>query len=181
MQLRTLLQTVSVVFFMLTGGRLYSAELKIGYVDLQVALQTTSTGKNAKAELERDLKKKKDELEKQKTDLEKQRDDLEKKKDLLSDVALQQKAAEFQQQMLKYREEMTKGQMEIQKKERDLTAPIFKQLSDIITAVAKEQGYDMILEKSQQGIVWAKKEMDLTEDIMARFEKQHGKGGGAKK
>ena len=175
MQLKTFLRTVSLGFFILGGSELHAAELKIGYVDLQVALQTTSTGKTAKSELERDLKKKKDELEKQKTDLEKQRDDLEKKKDLLSDVALQQKAAEFQQQMLKYREEMTKGQMEIQKKERDLTAPIFKQLSDIITQLAKEQGYDMILEKSQQGIVWAKKEMDLTEDIIARYEKAHGK------
>jgi hypothetical protein len=33
----------------------------------------------------------------------------------------------------------------------------------------------MILEKSQQGIVWAKKEMDLTEDVISRFEKKYGK------
>lgn len=172
------LTSLAVISF---AGAVSAAELKIGYVDLQVALQSTSAGKTAKAELERDLKKKKDDLEKQKNDLEKQRDDIEKKKDLLSEVALQQKAAEFQQQMLKYREEMAKGQMEIQKKERELTAPIFEQLSDVISQLAKDQSYDMILEKSQQGIVWAKKDMDLTEEVISRFEKKYGKGGGAKK
>lgn len=153
----------------------FSAELKIGYVDLQSALQRTSSGIAAKKQLEKELKNKKQELEKKKSDLEKQRDDIQKKKDLLSNAALQQKAAELQQEMLKYREEMAKGQLEIQKKERQLTAPIFKQLSTVINEIAKEKSYDMILEKSQQGIVWAKKEMDLTAVVIEKFEKKYGK------
>ena len=160
------------MFLFLNGA---IAEVKIGYVDLQVALQKTSAGKAAKLELERALKSKKKELETKKTDLEKKRADLTKKKDLLSEVALQQKAAELQAEMMKYREEMAKGQMEIQKKERELTAPIFQQLSEIINKVAKEKSYDMILEKSQQGIVWAKKNMDLTAAVIEQFEKKYGK------
>ena len=153
-----------------------SAQLKIGYVDMQMALQKTSAGKAAKGQLEKELTAKKKSLEKKKSDLEKQRDDLQKKRDLLSPAALQQKAGEFQQEMLKYREEMAKGQLDIQKKERELTAPIFKNLSTVINDIAKEQKYDMILEKSQQGIVWAKKNMDLTSVVISRFEKKYGKG-----
>ena len=151
------------------------AEVKIGYVDLQMALQKTTAGQSAKRELERELKKKRKLLETRKGDIEKKRDDLTKKRDLLSQVALQQKASELQQEMLKYREEMSRTQMQIQKKERELTAPIFKQLSTVINQLAQEKGYDMILEKSQQGIVWAKKDMDLTASLIARFEKKFGK------
>lgn len=157
--------------FVWTSGA-SAAELKIGYVDLQKALQETSMGKKAKAELETEFKKKKKELETREAGLKKQQEDLEQKKDLLSQSALQQKAAEFQQEMMKYREQLQKSQIDIQKRERDLTAPILKQLGDVINDLAKSENYDMILEKSQQGIVWAKKDMDLTKKIVQLFEKK---------
>lgn len=149
-----------------------AAELKIGYVDLQKALQDTSAGKKAKAELEVEFKKKKKALEAKEADLKTKREDIQKKKDLLSEVALQQKAAEFQQEMLKYRDQLQKSQLEIQKRERELTAPLINALGKVIDEIAKKEGYDMILEKSQQGIVWAKEDMDLTAKVVQTFEKK---------
>ena len=79
---------------------------------------------------------------------------------------------QLQQEMMKYRELVGKSQLEIQKKERDLTVPIVKKLREIIEDVAKKDGYTMILEKSEQSVLWAQKEADLTDRVVKEFEKK---------
>lgn len=148
------------------------AEVKIGYVDMQKAIQSTSAGKKAKSELEAEFNKKKKELEKKETDLKKMGEDLEKKKAVLSEEVFGKKQAEFQEEMLKYREFVGKSQMEMQKKERDLTAPILEKMKATIGKVGKEQKYTMVLEKAEHSILWAESSSDLTDDVIKTFEKE---------
>ena len=160
-----------VIAVMLFFGSSAVASVKVAYVDMQRALQATSSGKKAKAELEKEFKKRKADLQKEEQDLKKLSEDLEKKKDLLSDLARRQKAAEFQQKMLVFRDRMQKSQLELNKRERQMTTPILKQLGSVIQNLAKKGGYDMIFEKSQQGIVWGKKELDITDQVVKAYEK----------
>lgn len=153
-------------------GSVAHAEFKIGYVDLQKAIQDTSAGKKAKTDLEKDFNKRKADLEKMEKDLKKMGEDLEKKAMVLSDDVRGKKQAEFQQEMMKYRESVSKNQMEIQKRERELTLPIITRLRDLIEQTAKEKGYAMVLEKSEQSVLWAQKDLDLTEEIVKAFEKK---------
>ena len=148
------------------------AESKIGYVDMQKAIQTTSTGKAAKKKLEGDFNKKKKELEKMEADLKKMTEDLEKKAMVLSEDVRSKKQAELQREMLKYQKIVSQSQLEIQKKERELTMPIIKKLRDIIQDVAKKDGYTMVLEKSEQSVLWAKKDADLTDKVIKAYEKK---------
>ena len=78
---------------------------------------------------------------------------------------------ELQKEMVGYQELVGKSQVDIQKKERDLTMPIIKKLRKIIDKIAKKDGYTMILEKSEQGVLWAKKDVDITERVIKEFEK----------
>ena len=148
------------------------SEVKIGYIDMQKAIQTTSKGKKAKESLEKDFKAKKKELEKMESDLKKMSEDLEKKAMLLSDDVRGKKQAELQKEMLKYQKTVSQSQLEIQKKERELTLPIVEKLRSVIEDLAKEEGYTMILEKSEQGVLWAKKDADLTEKVVQLYEKK---------
>ncbi|MBK9321455.1 MAG: OmpH family outer membrane protein [Bdellovibrionaceae bacterium] len=147
------------------------AEVKIGFVDMQKAIQSTAAGKKAKAELEGEFNKKKKELEKKEADLKKMGEDLERKKAVLSEEVLGKKQAEFQEEMLKYRDVVGKSQIEIQKKERDLTAPILDKMKKVIEKVAKDKGYSMILENSQM-VLFATADSDLTDDIIKAYEKE---------
>lgn len=146
------------------------AETKIGFVDMQKAIQSTSAGKKAKADLEGDFNKKKKELEKKEADLKKMGEDLEKKKSVLSEEALGKKQAEFQEEMLKYRDVVGKSQVDIQKKERDLTAPILEKMKKVIAKMAKEKGYTLIMENNQ-AILFATADSDLTDDVIKAYEK----------
>jgi outer membrane protein len=148
------------------------AEVKIGYVDMQKAIQSTSAGKKAKEQLEKEFKKRKKELAKKEADLKKMSEDLEKKAMVLSDDVRLKKQQSFQEEMLKYREMVGKSQAEIQKKERDLTLPIVKKLQGIIQEVAEKEGYTMILEKAEQSVLWAKSDVDLTDEVIKRFDKK---------
>lgn len=146
------------------------AESKIGFVDMQKAIQSSSAGKKAKSELEAEFNKKKKELEKKEADLKKMGEDLEKKKSVLSEEALGKKQAEFQEEMLKYRDVVGKSQMEIQKKERELTAPILDKMKKVIAKLAKDKGYSMVLENNQ-GVLFATPDSDLTEEVIKAYEK----------
>ena len=155
------------------GTSAYAAEeMKLGFIDMQKAIQETAAGKKAKKDLEDEFNKKKKDLEKKEADLKKMNDDLEKKALVLTDEMKQKKAQELQQEMLKYREVVAKSQMEIQKKERDLTAPIVEKLRAIVDDIAKKEGFTMVLEKSEQSVLWAKKDLDLTDRVIKEADKK---------
>ncbi|MFV8258536.1 OmpH family outer membrane protein [Bdellovibrio bacteriovorus] len=160
-----------IVLSMLLTASLAQAEAKVGFVDMQKAIQSTSAGKKAKTELETEFNKKKKELEKKEADLKKMGEDLEKKKSVLSEEALGKKQAEFQEEMLKYRDVVGKSQIEIQKKERELTAPILDKMKKVIAKLAKDKGYTLVLENSQM-VLYATADADLTTEVIAAFEKE---------
>jgi len=157
--------------FFVSASAYSAADIKIGYIDMQKAIQTTSAGKKAKKNLEKEFKKRKKELEKRQADIKKMGKDLEKKSMALSDDVRLKKQQELQKEMVGYQELVGKSQVDIQKKERDLTMPIIKKLRKIIDKIAKKDGYTMILEKSEQGVLWAKKDVDITERVIKEFEK----------
>lgn len=149
----------------------FAAEPKFGYVDLQKAIQSTSIGKKAKAELEGEFNKRKKDIEAKQAEIKKMGEELEKKKAVLSEEAMQKKQAELQEEMMKYQEMVGKNQLEIQKKERDLTSPILEKMKNILDKVAKADGYSVIFEKNEQSILWIKPEFNLTEKLVQEFEK----------
>lgn len=156
------------------ASKAQAEDMKLGYVDLQKAIQETSTGKKAKSELEKEFNAKKGELQKRETDLKKMAEDLEKKKVALSDEMKAKKQQELQQDMMKFQREVGESQMNIQKKERELTEPILKKLQAGLDKLAKDKGLSMVLEKSEQSVLWAKKDLDLTDDLVKEYERTEG-------
>lgn len=149
-----------------------SAE-KLGYIDIQRAILATSAGKKAKKQIEKEVGVRKKQLEKKRADLQKMQKDFEKKSLVLSDDVKAKKAAEIQREGMKLQEMFVKSQQELQGKERSLQEPILKTLQAVISDIAKKDGYDMIFEKTEQRILWAKKNTDLTDKVVKAFEKKH--------
>jgi outer membrane protein len=146
------------------------AEVKIGYVDMQKAIQETAAGKKAKKELEDEFNKKKKDLEKKEADIKKMHEDFEKRSMAMNEDARMKKQNEIRGEMGKYQENAAKAQMEIQKKERDLTKPIVDKLRSILDDIAKKEDFTVILEKSENSVLWAKKDIDLTERLIKAYD-----------
>ncbi|MGE4132497.1 MAG: OmpH family outer membrane protein [Bdellovibrionales bacterium] len=160
----------AVALILFFGGSLAHAEVKIGYIDMQKAIQEVKAGKKAKQELESEFNKKKKELEKREATIKKMGEDFEKKSMAMNDEARQKKQMEVQMQMRQYQELAAKSQMEIQKRERELTQPIVTKLRGIIDEIAKKENFTMILERSENAVMWAKKDLDLTERVINTYD-----------
>ena len=148
------------------------ADLKLGYVDMQKAIQETTTGKKAKKELEDEFNKRKKELEKDEVDIKKAGEDFEKRSMAMNEEARAKKQTELQTKMRKYQETAGKAQMEIQKKEHDLTQPIVTKLRSLLESIAKKEDFAFVLEKSESSVMFAKKEFDLTDRLVREYDKK---------
>lgn len=148
----------------------FAAEVKIGYVDMQKAIQETAAGKKAKKELEDEFNKKKKDLEKKEAEIKKKHEDFEKRSMAMNEDARGKAQAEIRGEMGKYQENAAKAQMEIQKKERDLTQPIVTKLRSLLEEIAKKEDFTVILEKSENSVMWAKKDIDLTERLIKAYD-----------
>lgn len=150
----------------------FAAEGKIGYVDVQKALETTAAGKKAKESLNVEFGKRKKELDKKKSDIEKMNQDLEKKKSVLSEEVMGKKQMELQEEMMKFQKTVAENQMELQKKEKELLEPIVDKMRKIIEKVAQEKGFSLVLDRNAQAILYMQKENDVTEAVIAAFDKE---------
>jgi outer membrane protein len=157
---------------LLIATPVFASEIKLGFIDMQKAIQETAAGKKAKKELEAEYNAKKKDLEKQEADIKKMGEDLEKKSLVMAEDVRLKKQQEIQQQMRKYQELAGKSQMELQKREQENVQPIIKKLRAIIEDIAKKEDFTAILEKSEQSVMWAKKEIDLTDRVIKEADKK---------
>lgn len=154
------------------GSGAFAAEMKVGYVDMQKTIQSTEAGKKAKKELETEFNAKKKKLESREKELKDLKEDLDKKAMVMAEDVLAKKQKEFQEKMFEYQKQVAQSQQEISEKERDLTKPILEKIRKVIDKLANSDGYTVILEKNEQSVLWAKKEIDITDKVISTFEKE---------
>jgi outer membrane protein len=141
--------------------------VKIAVVDLQRALNEVEEGKKAKATLEKRFEEKRAALEARRAQLEELSTTIESQKVMLSESALRDKEADFNAQAMQFQQDTMQAQQEMSAMEADLTGDILERLSMTAGALAKEQGYGLILEAT--GVVFAIDSLDITDAVIARF------------
>ncbi|MDB4982879.1 MAG: hypothetical protein JWM82_3631 [Myxococcales bacterium] len=165
----------------LTASSVLAEELKLGYVDLQRALSETEDGRKAKANLKKIFDQKQKELDEQQEELKKAIDDLDKKRTLLPADKVHEKEAELQGRMQKVQQTYLRHQQDLQAKEQEATGKIFERMNKILGKIALAENFTMILDKTQGGIVFAKPSLDLTNDLIRRYNSGEGADGSAGK
>lgn len=166
-----------IVFSVLLMGfsSLGFSNVKLGVVDMQRAIQATTTGKNAKSDLEKEFNKKKQELEKEEKAILKLKEDYEKQSLVWNDQTRAKKQGELQQKAQAFQEKMAKAQMEIQKKEQELTQPIVDKLKAVIEEVAKSKQMTTVLEKGSNVILYWQKDDEITDEVIKKYNEKNKK------
>ena len=147
----------------------FAQGLKIGYVDLQRALNEVDEGKKAKKRLKKDFEKKQAALNKQQEKLKEMQKELETGGMMLSEEAKRQKAMEFQKGMYELQQTYMKLQGELAQDEAKATKKIFDKMGVIIEEIAKEKGVDLVLERTESAVLYAKDDMDMTGELIKRY------------
>lgn len=162
---------IGLVAFGLVGANVWANTegMKIGTVDMQKALQTVEAGKKAKAQLEKEVNEKKAEIEKEKASITKMGEEFKKQALVMNEEARNKKQAELQERILKLQEKAGKTEMELRQKEQSLTQPIIGKIREIISNIAKEKGYTIILEKNENTVLFSLDKDDLTTDVISSY------------
>lgn len=154
---------------------------KYAVVDMQNVILNVSEGKQAREKLEKEIKAKEKDLLKQKQELDKMNEEWKSQAPLLSETARMQKQQEFQEKFLNLRNQEMAFQGEIKKKEQSATQKIAVSVTQIVSKMAEESGYEAVFETSSSGLLYLKDPVDLTKDVIAAYEEQSKKAGGKEK
>lgn len=149
--------------------------VKIGYVDLRLALNESEAGKKAKTELESLIKIKQAAIDEKGKAIDKLRAELEKQASVLSESARKSKEEEIEKNIREYQRLVQDSQAEVKKKESELTDSILKELRGIIDRIGKEENYTLILENVEGLILYSKKDIDLTEKVIKVYNETKAK------
>ena len=143
--------------------------VKIGYVDLRVALNESEAGKKAKIELESLIKTKQSSIEEKGKSIEKLKADLEKQASVLSAEARKGKEEEIERLMRDYQRLVQDSQNDVKKKEAEITGSILRELRNIVDKIGQEEGYSLILENVEGIILYSRKDLDITERVIKTY------------
>ncbi len=174
-----MLMGVVLVFSLLALPALARAELKIGVVDLQRALNQSARGKKAKAELRAEFEKKTKEIQAKKAEVEALRKELQKKASLLSPKAKKAKEDEYREKLRELKFAIEDAKTELATKENELSSQILKDLVKLVRKKAKEEGYSLVLE-ANGGVIYVAPSLDITNRVIKEFDASAG-GAGKKK
>jgi outer membrane protein len=157
----------------------FAEDLKLGYVDLQRALNETEDGRKAKASLKKVFDAKQKELDEQQEDFKKAKEDLDKKRTLMNADTVRNKEQELAAKFEKVQQSYLRHQKDLQEKEGEVTQKIFERMQRIILKIAQAENFSMVLDKTQAGIIFAKQHLDLTNDVIRRYNSGEGNEGQA--
>lgn len=146
--------------------------LKIGYVDLQAALNESNAGKKAKKTFQAQMSRMEKKLESRKKKIDKLKAELEKKALLLKEgerVALER---DYRHEARDFKRLYEDSKQELELKDRELTSRILIELRQIIYDLGEQENYTIILEGNNTVVLFGAKAIDLTETVISSYNKK---------
>jgi outer membrane protein len=153
------------------------AQVKIGVVDLQRAINETEDGRQAKRRLKKLFDERQKSLNEKQEGLKAQKENLERQQDVLSEDAFKKKVEQYQNDLMELQNEYVTYQQELSTKEAELTQKILEKMQEILRRIGQTDGYTLIIEANEGGVVWVPSNLDLTDVLIQRYNQQAKEAG----
>jgi outer membrane protein len=153
-------------------GSAWAAELKVGCIDIQKAVNECSAGKEAKKVIAKELEKFQHLYGEKQKELQGIKESLEKQALMLNPETRAAKEKEYQTKLKEFQRWVEDTQNEIKQKGLDMERNISLGLLKMIQKVGADEGYTFILEKNENIVLFASKTIDLTDRVIKLFDAQ---------
>ena len=157
------------------------APAKTGVINVQVAITSTSEGKQASSELQSQFAPRQTELD----NLRKQIEDLQTRlrtgQTTLSDEEKARLAREGDQLTRTFQRKQQDSQDDFNEAQREVVDKIGRKMIDILDKYAKENGFAVIFDTSAQSspVVYAANQIDVTQEIIRLYDQSYPVKAGA--
>lgn len=143
--------------------------LSIAIVDINKVMHKTAAAEGIRAELNSKGKQFQNELENHDKTLRAEKEALAKKKDSLSSDDLARQVKELETKYDKAERLLQERRATLSQANNASMGKLMSEATKIIADIAKEKGYDAIL--TQEAVILASQSMDITEEVIARLNK----------
>ncbi|HWF47280.1 MAG TPA: OmpH family outer membrane protein [Bryobacteraceae bacterium] len=154
---------------------------KIGVISMQGALVGTKDGQKASQELETKWAPKKKEMDARGAEISQLEDQLRKSGNLMSDDKRNQMTRDIDEKKKRYQRDAQDAQDELNQDQNKVLQSLAQRLYAVVEKYAKDNGYTMIIDVSAQNtpVLYASSGVDITQDIIALYDKTSSNGGPA--
>jgi outer membrane protein len=150
----------------------FAQNVKIGYVDVQRAVQEVEEGKQARARLKSELDQKRANLDQKRANLEKMKADYDKQAPVLSEDAKRKKQEELQKAFIEAQNEAGQMQEELSGKEQEAMQNISKRLLAVVAEISDKENFSFVLDKA--ALLYAPAASDITNEVVRRYNERFG-------
>lgn len=162
----------------LSGLAYAQSAVKVGYIDLQRVIRESQAGKSARVSFEKEFQEKRNIIEQKKQRLDSLKQDFLSQGTIKSEQGTKDKAEQIEQLEKEYNRTRDDFRDELQRRDLELTQKILSELENVIKQIGDSDGYSLIFEKTEAGIVFAGKGVDLTDKLIQAYDSRKS---GAKK
>ncbi len=167
-----------VVVLMMVATPVFASDMKVAFVDLQKALMECDAGLAAKGSMGQRVKEFQTTAQQRQQTLKNLNQELEKKKLMLSATARAEKEQDYQQKTKDFQRFIKDAQEELQQEEARLGRNILEGLSKVIKDLGDKDGYTLVLERSNGALLYADDSIDLTDKVIAAYNKAYKSSNG---
>jgi outer membrane protein len=147
---------------------------KIGYVDVQRAIQETEEGKAARNRLKGEFEQRRAQIDKKSQDLEKMQQEYDKQQAVLSDDAKKKKQEEFQKLLVDTRKSASELQEDLAGKEQQAMQSILQKLNTVVAEIAERESITFVMDKAS--LLYAPQAADITNEVVRRYNDRFAAG-----
>lgn len=153
-------------------GPTWAAELKVGCIDIQRAINECNAGKEAKKVIAKELEKFQRLYGEKQKELQGMKESLDKQALMLNPDARAAKEKDLQAKGREFQRWVEDIQNEVKQKGTEIERNISLGLQKVIQKVGADEGYTFILEKNENFVLFSSKAIDLTDKVIKLYDAQ---------
>ena len=148
---------------------LAASESKIGVIDVNKVVSTSTAGQKAMGVLDEKKKSLQPAFKKYEDELVAMQKDFEKKNSAWTDAVKKEKAAAFQKKQGEFAAKREEANLELKKLQEQHATPVLKKIEEIAAKVAKDDGYSIILPR--QVVLYTSDAADISDKVTSELNK----------
>ena len=174
MQAKTISAFIGIIILM--GGwfigSVWSAEIKVGCVDIQKVMNECQAGIEAKKAIGKEMEKLQKLFAERQKELQTIKESLEKQAPMMKPEVRATKEKEFQSKVRDYQRWLEDNQKEIQQKGMEMERTILQGVQIVIKKIGEEEGYTLVFEKNENIVLFSSKAIDFTDRVIKAYDAQ---------
>jgi len=161
---------VLVIIGGLFTGRVYSADIKIGWVDLQKAANECNAGKEAKKALTEEAEKLQRLINEKQKELQQMKESLEKQGMMLTPEVRAAKEKDLQTKVRDFQRWGEDVQKDFNQKRIEMEGNVSSGLAKVAQEIGAKEGYTVILNKNENIVLFGSNFADLTDLVIKAYD-----------